>query len=56
MPTPSTSLSRLIPERNFHDEIYPNTALCDSVWDFTEQCRRLIASKNYDNDEMGGRR
>jgi hypothetical protein len=25
--------------------------LCDSRWDFAEQCRRLIASKNYDIDE-----
>ena len=28
--------------------------LCDSRWEFAEQCRRLIASKNY--DEMGDRR
>jgi hypothetical protein len=46
----------VIPRAELSDELYPNTALCDSVWDFTEQCRRLIASKNYDNDEMGGRR
>ena len=24
--------------------------LCDSEWDFTYQCQRLIASKNYDNE------
>jgi hypothetical protein len=30
--------------------------LLDSRWGFAEQCRRLIASKNYDNDEMGERR
>lgn len=27
--------------------------LCDSRWDFAEQCRRLIASKNYDGGGMG---
>jgi hypothetical protein len=27
--------------------------LCDSRWDFTEQCRRLIASKNYDDGHVG---
>jgi hypothetical protein len=29
--------------------------LFDSRWDFAEQCRQLIASKNYDNGEMGDR-
>jgi hypothetical protein len=29
--------------------------LCDSNWSFAEQTRRLIASKNYNNDEVGAR-
>jgi hypothetical protein len=29
--------------------------LFDSRWDFTEQCRRLIASKSYGNTEIGER-
>jgi hypothetical protein len=29
--------------------------LCDSRLGFTDQCRRLIASKSYDAEEMGGR-
>lgn len=28
--------------------------LCDSRWDFAEQCRRLIRSKNYTNGEVTG--
>jgi hypothetical protein len=27
--------------------------LCDSAWDFAEQCRRLIKSKQYTDGEMG---
>ncbi|MGZ4763922.1 MAG: hypothetical protein ACXV7I_15920 [Ilumatobacteraceae bacterium] len=45
-----------IPEAVLDDDLMPDTALCDSVWDFAEQCRRLIASKNYTNGEIGGRR
>jgi hypothetical protein len=37
----------VIPEAELSDELKPQTALCDSTWDFTEQCRRLITSKNY---------
>jgi hypothetical protein len=29
----------------------PESALCDSTWSFPEQCRRLIASKNYQTNE-----
>ena len=42
-----------VPEPVFGDQPEP---LCDSRWDFTEQCRRLIASKNYTNGEIGDRR
>jgi hypothetical protein len=40
-----------VPEPVFGDQPEP---LCDSGWDFTEQCRRLIASKNYDTNGAGG--
>jgi hypothetical protein len=36
-----------VPAPMFGDQPEP---LCDSVWDFTEQCQRLIASKNYDTN------
>jgi hypothetical protein len=42
-----------VPEAVLDDEI-PDTALCDSLWDFTEQCERLIASKSYDADDISG--
>ena len=34
-----------------HDQ--PSEPLCDSRWEFAEQCRRLIASKNYDTNGSG---
>jgi hypothetical protein len=43
-----------VPEAAIDESILPNTALCDSLWPFTYQCDRLIASKSYDADEMGG--
>jgi hypothetical protein len=36
-----------IPESEIDEEMQP-MPLCDSRWSFTEQCRRLIASKNYE--------
>jgi hypothetical protein len=36
-----------VPEAVIDYESIPDTALCDSSWDFTEQCELLIASKNY---------
>jgi hypothetical protein len=35
------------------DSVNQPEPLCDSRWDFTEQCRRLIASKNYTDGEAG---
>jgi hypothetical protein len=29
----------------------PPTPLCSSAWDFADQCRRLIASKQYANGD-----
>ena len=43
-----------VPEPIIDYDSHPEP-LCDSRWDFAEQCSRLIASKNYDNDEMGER-
>ncbi len=45
-----------VPEPNIDANMHPDNVLCDSWWPFTEQCRRLIASKNYDDGEMGGYR
>jgi hypothetical protein len=36
----------IVPSAVLSDEL-PGSALCDSRWSFTEQCQRLIASKNY---------
>ena len=41
-----------VPEPVIDHDAHPEP-LCDSLWDFTEQCRRLIASKNYDTDGSG---
>ncbi len=43
-----------VPQAVIDHEMLPDTALCDSAWDFTDQCDRLIASKNYAADEMNG--
>jgi hypothetical protein len=43
-----------VPEAQLDDEMVPDTALCDSIWSFAEQCRRLKASKDYDTDEISG--
>jgi hypothetical protein len=39
----------VVPDAILDDTLIPDTALCDSAWDFAEQCRRLIASKQYAN-------
>jgi hypothetical protein len=44
----------VIPEAVIDPDAQP-LGLCDSRWDLDVQIRRLIASKNYDNDEMGER-
>jgi hypothetical protein len=41
----------VVPQAILPDELTPNTALCNSLWDFTYQCQRLITSKNYDNGD-----
>ena len=39
----------LVPEPVIDHDHHPEP-LCDSRWDFAEQCRRLIASKAYDSN------
>jgi hypothetical protein len=44
-----------VPEANIENDMHPDSALCDSWWDFTEQCESLISSKNYyDTREIDG--
>jgi hypothetical protein len=44
-----------VPEANIDNDMHPDNALCDSWWDFTEQCESLISSKNYyDTREIDG--
>lgn len=46
----------VIPEAVLDDGLIPDTALCDSRWDFSEQCQRLIDLKNYSASQIGGDR
>jgi hypothetical protein len=39
----------VLPEPELDDQ--PPLPLCDSVWDFADQCQRLIASKRYTNGD-----
>lgn len=42
----------VVPEAVLDPNGSPPLPLCDSGWDFAEQCRRLKASKQYDDAEM----
>lgn len=44
----------VVPAATLDDDRTPGLPLCDSRWEFADQCRRLRASKNYDGVTGGG--